>query len=85
LTRSSAKLSDDVDLNKRAAFMDIYFGTVVRASPVSDGGSLFKLDWDSKTIVKEVPNVPVEPSLYHDPNARGNVRGVRGIRIHNGE
>ena len=65
--------------------MDIYFGTVARAAPVSEGGSLFKLDWDSKTIVKEVPNVPVEPSLYHDPNARGNVRGVRGIRIYNNE
>jgi hypothetical protein len=65
--------------------MDIYFGTVARAAPVSEGGSLFKLDWERKTLVREVPNVPVEPSLYHDPNARGNVRGVRGIRIHNGE
>ena len=65
--------------------MNIYFGTVARAAPVSEGGSLFKLDWDSKAIVREVPNVPVEPSLYHDPNARGNVRGVRGIRIHNDE
>lgn len=65
--------------------MDIYFGTVARAAPVSEGGSLFKLDWERKAIVREVPNVPVEPSLYHDPNARGNVRGVRGIRIHNGE
>jgi len=63
--------------------MDIYFGTVARAAPVSEGGSLFKLDWDRKAIVREVPNVPVEPSLYHDPNARGNVRGVRGIRIFN--
>lgn len=62
--------------------MDIYFGTVARAAPVSEGGSLFKLDWERKAIVREVPNVPVEPSLYHDPNARGNVRGVRGIRIH---
>ncbi len=65
--------------------MDIYFGTVARAASVSEGGSLFKLDWDSKTIVKEVPNVPAEPSLYHDPNARGNVRGVRGIRIYKDE
>ena len=65
--------------------MDIYFGTVARAAPVSEGGSLFKLDWDSKTIVKEVPNVPVKPSLYHDPNARGNVRGVRGVRGCRGE
>lgn len=65
--------------------MHIYFGTVARAAPVSEGGSLFKLDWDRKEIVREVPNVPVKPSLYHDPNARGNVRGVRGIRICNDE
>ncbi len=61
--------------------MHIYFGTVARAAPVSEGGSLFKLDWETKSIIREVPNVPVEPSLYHDPNARGNVRGCRGIRI----
>lgn len=61
--------------------MDIYFGTIVRAARVSDGGSLFKLDWESKTIVREVPIVPADPTLDHDPNARGNVRGCRGIRI----
>jgi len=61
--------------------MYVYFGTVARAAPVSEGGSLFKLDWEQKTIIREVPNVPVKPSLYHDPNARGNVRGCRGIRI----
>lgn len=65
--------------------MFIYFGTVVRAAPVKEGGSLFKLDWDRKTIIGEVPNVPIEPTLYHDPNARGNVRGCRGIRVVNGE
>ena len=61
--------------------MDLYFGTIVRAAPVSAGGSLFKLDWESKTIVREVPVVPVDPRLDHDPNARGNVRGCRGIRV----
>jgi hypothetical protein len=61
--------------------MHIYFGTVVRAAPVKEGGSLFKLDWDRKEIIGEVPNVPIEPTLYHDPNARGNVRGCRGIRV----
>lgn len=61
--------------------MNIYFGTVARAAPVSEGGSVFKLDWERKTIVAEVPVVPVEPSLFHDPNARGNVRGCRGIRV----
>lgn len=65
--------------------MNIYFGTVARAAPISQGGSLFKLDWDRKTIIKEVPTIPTEPDLYHDPNARGNVRGVRGIRIFNDE
>jgi len=65
--------------------MIIYFGTVVRAAPVKEGGSLFKLDWDSKTIIGEVPNVPIEPTLFHDPNARGNVRGCRGIRVVNDE
>jgi len=63
--------------------MHIYFGTVVRAAPVKEGGSLFKLDWDRKEILAEVPNVPIEPTLYHDPNARGNVRGCRGIRVVN--
>ena len=61
--------------------MDLYFGTIVRAAPVSEGGSLFKLDWESKTIVREVPIVPADPALDHDPNARGNVRGCRGIRV----
>lgn len=61
--------------------MDIYFGTIVRAARVSEGGSLFKLDWESKTIVREVPIVPADPALDHDPNARGNVRGCRGIRV----
>ncbi len=65
--------------------MFIYFGTVVRAAPVKEGGSLFKLDWDRKAIIGEVPNVPIEPTLYHDPNARGNVRGCRGIRVVNDE
>jgi len=65
--------------------VDIYFGTIVRAARVSEGGSLFKLDWDSKTIVREVPIVPTNPRLDHDPNARGNVRGCRGIRVVNDE
>ncbi len=65
--------------------MHIYFGTIVRAAPISQGGSLFKLDWESKTIVKEVPIAPANPALDHDPNARGNVRGCRGIRVVNDE
>jgi hypothetical protein len=61
--------------------VDIYFGTIVRAARVSEGGSLFKLNWDKKTIAREVPIIPAEPALDHDPNARGNVRGCRGIRV----
>lgn len=65
--------------------MHIYFGTIVRAAPISQGGSLFKLDWEGKSIVKEVPIAPANPVLDHDPNARGNVRGCRGIRVVNDE
>ena len=65
--------------------MNIYFGTVIRAAPVSEGGSLYKLNWDRKEITREVPIAPTEPRLDHDPNARGNVRGVRGICVHNDE
>ncbi len=65
--------------------MDIYFGTIVRAAQVKEGGSLFKLDWERKAIIREVPIAPAEPALDHDPNARGNVRGCRGIRLFNEE
>lgn len=65
--------------------VDIYFGTIVRAARVSEGGSLFRLDWESKSIVREVPVIPADPALDHDPNARGNVRGCRGIRVLNDE
>lgn len=61
--------------------MDLYFGTVVRAAPVSAGGSLFKLDWERKAITAEVAITPSEPALDHDPNSRGNVRGCRGIQV----
>lgn len=63
--------------------MHVYFGTVIRAAPVTEGGSLFKLDWNQKSIIREVPIVPAEPSVDHDPNARGNARGCRGIGIAN--
>lgn len=65
--------------------MNLYFGTIVRAAPINEGGSLFKLDWERKTIVREVPIAPADPALDHDPNARGNVRGCRGIRVHGQE
>lgn len=65
--------------------MIIYFGTVARSAPVSEGGSLFKLDWSRKEILREVLTVPADPSVHHDPNARGNVRGCRGVCMVNDE
>lgn len=61
--------------------MDVYFGTVIRAAPVREGGSIVRLDWNSKTVLREVPIVPEDPALDHDPNERGNVRGCRGIQV----
>jgi len=69
-------------LNKKTG-IHLYFGTVIRAAPISKGGSLFKLDWDQKTILKETPVAPAEPSVENDPNARGNARGCRGIGVFN--
>lgn len=63
--------------------MIIYFGTIVRAAPVGEGGSLFKLDWETKTILKEAPIVPSDPSPDEDPNSRGNMRGCKGIGVVN--
>ena len=64
--------------------MHVYFGTVVRTAPVSEGGELIKLNWDDKTITRRVPIVPDNPSVAHDPNPRGNTRGCRGIQIRDG-
>lgn len=69
-------------MNKKTG-IHLYFGTVIRAAPISKGGSLFKLDWDQKTILKETPVAPAEPSVENDPNARGNARGCRGIGVFN--
>ncbi len=69
-------------MNKKTS-IHLYFGTVIRAAPISKGGSLFKLDWDQKTILKETPVAPAEPSVENDPNARGNARGCRGIGVFN--
>lgn len=61
--------------------MEVFFGTIVRGAPIRDGGSLYRLDWDSKTIVREAPIVPDDPPVDQDPNARGNTRGCRGIQV----
>lgn len=65
--------------------MQVYVGTVVRAAPVRDGGELFKLDWETKSIVRRLPIFPENPALDHDPNPRGNGRGCRGIVLHDGQ
>ena len=49
--------------------MDVFFGTIVRGAPLDEGGSLYRLEWDSKTIVQETPIVPGAPSVDKDPNA----------------
>ena len=61
--------------------MIIYFGTVARSAAVNEGGGLFKLDWDQKAIIEQVPIYPTDPEVFHDPNARGNVRGCRGVNV----
>ncbi len=65
----------------RGSCVEIYFGTIVRAAAVEAGGSLFRLDWGRKSLLGEAAIVPAEPALDHDPNARGNVRGCRGIQV----
>jgi hypothetical protein len=65
--------------------MDIYFGTVIRKAPIRESGSIYKLDWDNKKVVKERLMVATDPSVEHDPNTRGNARGCRGIQVVNDE
>lgn len=56
------------------------FGTVVRAAPITEGGELGLLDWETKTAKAIVPIRPRNPTIEDDPNPRGNGRGCRGIR-----
>ncbi|MFC2172446.1 hypothetical protein ACFLU6_07415 [Acidobacteriota bacterium] len=64
--------------------MDIFFGTVVRTAPISQGGELICLDWTTKTIRSRIPIFPENPDISHDPNPRGNTRGCRGIAFFDG-
>jgi hypothetical protein len=50
--------------------MNVYFGTIARAAPINEGGSLYKLDCERKAILREAPIAPADPALDHDPNAR---------------
>lgn len=64
--------------------MRVYFTTVVRGAPLERGGELVALDWPSQRVVARTPIVPPPPSVLHDPNARGNARGGRGIALRDG-
>lgn len=61
--------------------MHLYFGTVIRKAPLAQGGSIYQLDWDRKEIVAERLVTATDPTVEHDPNARGNARGCRGIQV----
>lgn len=58
--------------------MDVYFTTVVRMAPHTEGGEIVRLDWDTKKVLARDPMVPTDPWV-DDPNPRGNARGGRGI------
>ncbi len=58
--------------------MRVYFSTVVRAAPPSQGGTLVSLDWTTKRVLGSVVVAPTEPTFI-DRNPRGSTRGGRGI------
>jgi hypothetical protein len=62
----------------------LVFGTVVRTAPIEEGGELVLLNWRDKTVEERVPIIPRDPEIEEDPNPRGNTRGCRGIRYHDG-
>lgn len=64
--------------------MQVFFSTVVRATPVEKGGELIQLDWDRKTVLSRIPIAPKNPKII-DPNPRENSRGGRGIVMLNDE
>lgn len=61
--------------------MDVFFSTVVRQSPIAQGGELVRVDWTTKKVIAKKPLVPIDPPITEndDPNPRGNARGGRGI------
>lgn len=58
----------------------IYLSTVIRGAPLEEGGSIYKINWDSKEVLHERSIVPPAPQIV-DPNPRGNTRGGRGILL----
>ncbi len=63
----------------------IVFGTVVRAASIEQGGELVVMDWEKKEVADKVSIWPRNPTIGDDPNPRGNARGCRGVRYHEGD
>lgn len=63
----------------------VAFGTVVRAAPIERGGELVVMDWSDKTVEARAPMRPRNPTIGEDPDPRGNARGCRGVRWHDGQ
>jgi len=61
------------------------FGTVVRAAPIEEGGELVLMDWSEKNVLAKIPMRPRNPTIGEDPDPRGNARGCRGLRWHDGQ
>ncbi|OHB35310.1 MAG: hypothetical protein A2Y09_06870 [Planctomycetes bacterium GWA2_39_15] len=61
--------------------MDVFFTTVVRQAPITQGGELVRVDWTTKKVIAKKPLIPTDPPITEkdDPNSRGNARGGRGI------
>ncbi|MBM4054281.1 MAG: hypothetical protein FJ264_06355 [Planctomycetes bacterium] len=61
--------------------MDVYFSTVVRQGPISQGGELVHIDWSTKKVHAKAILSPTDPLITEkdDANPRGNSRGGRGI------
>ncbi len=62
--------------------MIVVFDTVRRRRPVTEGGELVKLDWETKKVLRSRLLAPTDPDILDDPNPRGNSRGGKGIVVH---
>lgn len=66
--------------------MSILLVTTVRRNCSSDepSGYLYAIDWEKREVLRRAPMID-SPHRAHDPNARGGVRGAKGITIHGNE
>jgi hypothetical protein len=59
--------------------------TVRRNCPPNEpSGYLYAIDWEQRTVLRRAPMIDT-PHRVHDPNARGGVRGAKGLTIHGSE